>query len=48
MRILVDRFIYQGLRFGTTMSQADTPYLIRTYAPRPQDQDEKAHCKSGI
>jgi len=34
----VDRFIYQG--FAT--HQDDTPCLIRTYAPRPQDQDEKA------
>jgi hypothetical protein len=29
MRILVDRFIYQGLHFA----QGDTPYLIRTYGP---------------
>ena len=36
MRILVDRFIYHAPR-----RQGDKPYLIRTYALRSQDQDEK-------
>jgi hypothetical protein len=30
---------------GFAMPQGDTPYLIRTYALRSQDQDENAHCK---
>src|SRR6266487_1082152 len=30
---------------GSAIAQGDTPYLIRTYAPRPQDQDENAHCR---
>jgi hypothetical protein len=37
MRILVDRFIYQGLRYA----QADTPPAISAYAGSLQDQDEK-------
>jgi hypothetical protein len=37
MRILVDRFIYQGL----TMRQGDTPYLISSNFGLLIDQDEK-------
>ncbi len=27
------------MRRGFAMSQGDAPYLIRTYAPRPRDQE---------
>jgi hypothetical protein len=37
MRILVDRFIYQGF----AMRQGDTPHLISPNAGLLQDQDEK-------
>ncbi len=37
MRILVDRFIYQGF----ALRQGDTPYLIRPDARILRDQDEK-------
>jgi hypothetical protein len=41
MRILVDRFIYQGF----AIAQGDTPYLISPNAALLQDQNEKAHCR---
>src|SRR5206468_9878283 len=33
---------------GFATTQGDTPYLIRTYAPRPQDQDEKRSLFKGV
>lgn len=42
MRILVDRFIYQGLRHVPRRHAV----LIRTYAPRPQDQMKSALCET--
>jgi hypothetical protein len=44
MRILVDRFTYQGLRYV----QADTPPVIKPYAGQLQDQDEKGSLARAV